>query len=158
MTRSLYSSLTTLALAALLLPTGTVAMTVDTSTVADREARIQKQMVQLLQLDETRQEHALQIISHYAHTEQYDASFFRPLVAPLLEIVADSDAEGLRIMAVSTLSSIGTPPAIEGLEAQVDEIASERVRRVAQRAVVQYKLDRAEAEPGSYTGRILQHP
>lgn len=150
-------SFVALVLAALLIPTGAVASTADTSAVSERDERIQKQMAQLLQEDEMRQEHALQIVSHFAHTEQYDASFFEPLVAPLLEIVADSDSDGLRIMAISTLSSIGTAPAFEGLEAQVEAIESERVQAMAERAVVQYKLDRAESERQRFTGRIQQH-
>lgn len=154
MTRSIRRFLIALVWAALLIPTGSLAMTSDTSTVADREARIQKQLTELLQKDETRQEHALQIISHYAHVDQYDASFFRPFVSPLLEIVAKSDADELRIMAISTLSSIGTPPAIEGLEAQVNAIASSRVQTMAQRAVIQYKLDQADGKKERFTSRI----
>lgn len=154
MTRSIRPFLIALVWAALLIPTGTLAMTPDTSTVADREARIQKQLVELLQKDETRQEHALQIISHYAHVDQYDASFFRPFVSPLLEIVTKSDADELRIMAISTLSSIGTPPAIEGLEAQLNTIASDRVQTMAQRAVIQYKLDQADGTKERFTSRV----
>lgn len=150
-------SLTILALVAVLVPTGAVATTPDTSIVVDRETLIQKQMMALLQEDETRQERAIQIIAHYAHTDRYDASFFRPLVSPLLEVAVNGEGDELRVMAISALSSIGTPSAMNSLRAEVETFESERVQSTAQQALVQYEIDRAAANGEAFTGRILQH-
>lgn len=149
-------SLIILALVAVLVPTGAVATTPDTSIVVDREALIQKQMMTLLQEDETRQERAIQLIAHYAHTDRYDASFFRPLVSPLLEVAVDGEGDELRIMAISALSSIGTPSAMNGLEAQVETIESERVQSTARHALVQYEIDQAVADRKTFTDRVMQ--
>jgi hypothetical protein len=46
------------------------------------------------------------------------------------------------MMAVSALYSIGTEDAMEGLNAQIDDLESERLTTLAERALAQYKADR----------------
>lgn len=156
MTHRIRHLLAILALAAVLAPTGVVATTADTSIVVDREALIQKQMIDLLKEGEAQQEGAIQLISHYAFTEQFNASFFRPLISPLLEIAVEGEGDELRIMAISALSTIGTSSAMNELEAQVETIESERVQSIAQRALLQHELDQATAKREKFTDRVVR--
>lgn len=137
--------LATFLLAIALLPMTAAAAPSDTTVTVDREALLQKQMTRLLTSETPKiQERALQLLSHYAHTEQYDAAFFRPLVRPLLDVATSGSTEELQIMAISPLYTTGLPSAMEELAATLNAIQSERVQTLAKRALLQHKLDRAE--------------
>ena len=72
--------------------------------------------MQLLSADSVkRQERAVRQIGTCACTGRYDEEFFDLLVTPLHGLAATSDSDGLRIMAISARSSIGTDAAIGGL-------------------------------------------
>lgn len=142
MTRRLRRILTTLVLAAALVPVSATAVPTDTleaTTTVDEAAVEQAKLLRLLNSESVeKQERAIGLISHYAYTDQYGDDFFRLMVTPLHYIVAQGDSEPLRIMAVSALYTIGTDAAMKGLAAQVDAIRSERVRTVTRNALAAY--------------------
>lgn len=138
-------TLTTLVLALALLPMSAAAVPADT-TVTPEETVTKAKVLRLLNSSELgEQERALRLIGHYAHTDQYGEDFYRLMVTPLQYIVANGRTEALRIMAVSALYSIGTDPAMRGLQAQVDRLDSNRVAEVTKRALAQYAAERVPA-------------
>lgn len=142
MTR-LRRTLATLLFAAAVLPMSAVALPTDTTETNDEGAAAKTTVYHLLNGDEVKkQERAIQLISHYAHTGQFDSDFYKPLVASLRYVVVHSETESLRIMAVSALHSIGSNEALGALEAHVDDLDSERVTRITKMAVRQYETDR----------------
>ena len=139
MTR-LRTALPTLLLAVALLSMGTVSAPVNTDSTPDT---VKLEIMTLLNSDTVeKQEKAVRLISHYAHTGQFNTGFYRIMVTPLHALVAEGETESLRIMAVSALYSIGTEKAMEGLKAQMDSFESDRLTTVAENAIAQYKADR----------------
>lgn len=142
--------LTTLVLAAALLPLGASAVPADTTDAAatlDKDVLERAKILRLLNSDAPEeQERAVRLIGHYAHTDQYDEAFFSTMVTPLHYIVARGETEALRIMAVSALYSIGTEKAMNGLAVQVDALRSERVRKVTRTALDAYDGNLTDAE------------
>jgi hypothetical protein len=142
MTR-LRTALPTFLLIAALLPLNVASAPADTTATPDTEADAKLKIMTLLNSDTAaEQEKAVRLISNYAHTGQFDKDFFRVMVTPLHALVAQGETESLRIMAVSALYSIGTEDAMEGLKAQIDDLESERLTTLAERALAQYKADR----------------
>jgi hypothetical protein len=136
-----------LVLAFALLPMSAAAVPADTSltTNTSEETVAKAEVLRLLNSGSLeKQERAVRLIGHYAHTDQYDADFYRLMVTPLQYLVVNGQTDPLRIMAVSALYSIGTDPAMRGLQAQVDALDSDRVTRVTKNALTQYAADRAE--------------
>jgi hypothetical protein len=138
-----------LVLALALLPMSAAAVpadTTDTTTPAE-ETVAKAEVLRLLNSDALGdQERAVRLIGHYAHTDQFDEDFYRLMVTPLQYIVANGRTEALRIMAVSALYSIGTDPAMRGLQAQLNALDSDRVTRVTKNALAQHASDRATTE------------
>lgn len=135
-------TLVTLLLAAAL-PMSAVALPTDTTETNDHGAVAKTNVYQLLNDDDVKkQEEAIKLISHYAHTGQFDSDFYEPLVSPLRHFVVNGETESLRIMAVSALHSIGSDEALGALEAHVDDLDSERLTRMAKIAVGQYETNR----------------
>lgn len=136
-----------LVLAFALLPMSAAAVPADTSdtTVPPEETVAKAEVLGLLNSGSLeKQERAVRLIGHYAHTDQYDEDFYRLMVTPLQYLVVNGETEPLRIMAVSALYSIGTDSAMRGLQAQVDALDSDRVAKVTENALTQYTVDRAE--------------
>lgn len=152
--RLIRSTLALLTLTILLAPATVDATAPDTTRTVDREVLMQEQMAILLQEDNARQEQAIQLIAHYAHTGRYEASFFYPLVDPLLDVVTSSEVEELRIMAISALYSIGSESAMNTLARRLPLFESESVEAMARRALVQYTLDQASGETPRVSTRL----
>jgi hypothetical protein len=145
MTR-LRTALPTLLLALALLPLNVASAPADTTDTPDAEADAKLKIMRLLNGETVaKQEKAVRLISHYAHTGQFDTEFYSIMVTPLNALVVQGETESLRIMVVSALYSIGTESAMRGLKAQVDSLESERLVEVAERALAQYKADRTAA-------------
>jgi len=135
-------TITAFLLALAVLPMSAAAVPADTTTTSDAIAA-KAEVLQLLNSDSfADQEQAIRLIGHYAHTGQFDEEFYRLMVTPLQYIVANGQHESLRIMAVSALYSIGSDTAIRGLQAQLDDLDSERVAKVTKNALAQYAADR----------------
>jgi len=137
--------LSALVLAFALLPMSAAAVPADTTDATDtpEETVAKAEVLRLLNSSALeKQERAVRLIGHYAHTDQFDENFYRLMVTPLQYIVANGQTEALRIMAVSALYSIGTDPAMRGLEAQMDRLDSDRVAEMTKRALAQYAADR----------------
>lgn len=131
-------------LALALLPLTATALPADKIDTPE-ESAAKVEVFRLLNSDSIeKQEKAIRLIGHYAHTDQFDADFYRLMVTPLQYIVAKGQTEPLRIMAVSALYSIGSDPAMKGLQAQVNGLDSDRVTEVTENALAQYKADRTE--------------
>lgn len=142
-----------LVLAFALLPMSAAAVPADTSDTTDtpEETVAKAEVLRLLNAGSLeKQERAVRLIGHYAHTDQYDEDFYRLMVTPLQYLVVNGQTDPLRIMAVSALYSIGTDSAIRGLQAQVDALDSNRVMEVTKNALAQHAANRAEnrAETG----------
>ncbi|MFB6247073.1 MAG: hypothetical protein ABEL97_00720 [Salinibacter sp.] len=136
-----------LVLACALLPMSAAAVPADTSDTPE-EAAAKAEVLRLLNSGSLeKQERAVRLIGHYAHTDQYGEDFHRLMVTPLQYLVANGRTEPLRIMAVSALYSIGTDPAMRGLQAQVDALNSDRVTRVTKNALAQHAADRTATMP-----------
>lgn len=136
-----------LVLALALLPMSAAAVPADTSDTADtpEETVAKAEVLRLLNSGSLeKQERAVRLIGHYAHTDQYDEDFYRLMVTPLQYLVVNGQTDPLRVMAVSALYSIGTDSAIRGLQAQVDALDSDRVMKVTKNALAQYAADRAD--------------
>lgn len=143
------TALPTLLLALALLPLNVASAPADTTDTLDAEADTKLKIMRLLNSETVaKQEKGVRLISHYAHTGQFDEEFYSVMVTPLNALVAQGENESLRIMAVSALYSIGTDAAMRGLKAQVAGLESERVATVAQRALAQYEADRTAATQG----------
>ncbi len=140
MTRRLRHTLALFALAVALLPMSAAAVptdTTDTTPPLKERALERARLMQLLNSDSIeKQERAVRLIGTYAHTGQYDEEFFDLLVTPLHGLVATSNSEGLRIMAISALSSIGSDSAIGGLRRLIHNLDSDRVRSIAETVIV----------------------
>lgn len=122
----------------------TPADTIDTPTP---EAVVQAEIVRALTSDSVQdRERAARRIRTYAFTDRYDNAFFRPLVSPLQDIVADGPTEHLRTTAISALSAIGTDAAIRGLKAQVISFEPGPVRQMTVYVIAQYDADWTVAE------------
>lgn len=132
-------TLTTLLLAAALLPLNALAVPADTVDAQDQKVEI---MTLLNSNEVAKQEQAVRLISNYAHTGQFDADFYRVMVTPLQALVARGETESLRIMSVSALYSIGSDRAMRGLKAQSSSLDSKRVAEVTERALTEYEADR----------------
>lgn len=130
----------TIVLATGLLSLTAAATPADTSELGDDPAVEKVKLLRLLNSGNVdKQERALRLIGHYAHTDQYDEDFYRIMVTPLHGILAETHAEALQIMAVSALYSIGTDHAFRGLEAQVSHLESARVTKVTESALAHYE-------------------
>ena len=111
-----------------------------------REARLQRQTVHLLTSSRVQaQEQALHLVIHYAHVDTLDARFYRPMTSHLASIATEGQTEGLQIMAVSALAKIDTPASMRLLEESAPRIESERVKRLADRAMTQHRLQKEAA-------------
>jgi hypothetical protein len=140
--------LSVLVLAFALLPMSAAAVPADTTdTSVTPEATVAKaEVLRLLNSGSLeKQERAVRLIGHYAHTDQFDENFYRLMVTPLQYIVGNGQTEALRIMAVSALYSIGTDPAMRGLQAQMNALDSDRVAEVTKNALAQHAADRKKA-------------
>jgi len=119
------------------------------------DAPVAEEKVALLRMLNARsvatQERAVHRIGTYAHTGRYDEAFFRVLITPLHGLVGGGETEAVRLMAVSALTSIGTPRAMQGLHVQVDHLSPPRVQRVTRAAIAQYKADRVVRQQGERT-------
>jgi HEAT repeat protein len=116
---------------------GTAAAPADTTDESDPVAKAT--LLRLLNSDSpTKQERAVRLIGMYAHSDRYDADYFRVLVTPLHGIVAAGQTEAVRIMAVSALSAIGTERAMQGLKDQVDGLKPKRVQTLTRYALAAY--------------------
>lgn len=148
MMRRLRYSLPIFALVAVLLPMSTAAAPTDTTdTVVDRVGSEQVELLRLLNSNSVKdQERAVGLIGTHAHTGRRNGDFFDPLIAPLHGLVLNGQTEELRIMAVSALYSIGTEPAMRGLQVQVDDIESARVQKIARQALSTYETTRLAAK------------
>lgn len=153
MTRRLRHTLALFALAAALLPMSAAAVpadTTDTTPPLEERALERARLMQLLNADSVqKQERAVRQIGTYAHTGRYDEEFFDLLVTPLHGLVATSDSDGLRIMAISALSSIGTDAAIRGLRTLVYDLESERVQSIAKTVIVASEAPHVAAQTQS---------
>lgn len=153
MTRRLRHALALAVLTAALLPLHAGAVPIDTAdtTPALEEQDLERaRLMRLLNADSPeKQERAVRLIGTYAHTGQYDEEFFDLLVTPLHGLVATGNSEGLRIMAISALSSIGSDAAIEGLRTLVHDLESDRVARIAEAVVVMSEGPRVAARTQS---------
>ena len=146
MTRRLWYSLAIAVLTVALLPVSAAAVSADTTDPVIQVDTEKAELLRLLNSDSVaEQERAVQRIGSYAHTGRHDAEFFNRLIAPLHGLVMDGKTEAVRIMAVSALSSIGTDTAMKGLQAQVEDIESTRVRRIAQNALAAHSARRIAA-------------
>ena len=135
-------TLTAFVLALALLPMTAAAAPAPGSDTPDANVK-QLQVLELLNSGNfDKQAKAVGLISHYAHTDQFDADFYRPLITPLEYIVAKGETVELQIMAVSALYSIGSEDAIDALRAQVDGLESNQVAEVAENAIAEYKVNR----------------
>lgn len=153
MTRRLRHTLALLALTAVVLPLSAAAEPRDTTETAshlDSQALEQARLMRLLNSNSTaKQGRAVRLIGTYAHTGRYDTEFFDQLVTPLHGLVATSDSDGLQIMAISALSSIGSDAAIGGLRALVHDLAPDRVQRIAKNVIVASETSRIAARTQS---------
>lgn len=153
MTRRLRHILALFALAAALLPMNAAAVstdTTDTTPALEERALERARLMQLLNSDSMeKQERAVRQIGTYAHTGRYDEEFYSLLVTPLHGVVATSNSNGLRIMAISALSSIGSDAAIEGLRALIHDLDSDRVQTIAKAVIVASEAPRVAARTQS---------
>lgn len=123
-------------------------------TVPDEQ--VQRQVVHLLQSEATHtQERGVQLVFQFAQADAFDASFFRGLEAPLLDLVTGEGHESVRIMAVSALYRIGTPGAMQRLHDAAGAIENARVRRLCKRAAAQYRIDRAAEKEKRLVERVM---
>lgn len=122
-----------------------------------REARIQQQMIHLLQAPSVHaQERALQMLIQYAHADTYGYAFFHPVTPKLADVVRSGSHPSLRIMATSALYHIGTPTAVQALESlETDDALPADVKKAVERALRQQTIDEARTEQQRFTDRVL---